>query len=101
MKLSKFANLVKNGGRCAVLHVAGSGIWLSTGTAIYRAVVFTNADRVREMNDEELAKFMLSNDGAAYCKNNDRDSTCYLKGRDGMTACELCALDWLREEAEE
>lgn len=29
-------------------------------------VVFTNADRVREMNDEELAKFMLSNDGAAY-----------------------------------
>lgn len=53
------------------------------------------------MNDEELAKFMLSNDGAAYCKNNDRDSTCYLKGRDGMTACELCALDWLREEAEE
>ena len=64
-------------------------------------VVFTNADRVREMNDEELAKFMLSNDGAAYCKNNDRDSTCYLKGRDGMTACELCARDWLREEAEE
>lgn len=41
-------------------------------------VVFTNADRVREMNDEELAKFMLSSDGAAYCKNNDRDSTCYL-----------------------
>lgn len=60
-------------------------------------VVFTNADRVREMNDEELAKFMLSSNGAAYCKNNDRDSTCYLKGRDGMTACELCALDWLRE----
>lgn len=37
MKISKFANLVKNGGRCAVLHVAGSGIWLSTGTATYRA----------------------------------------------------------------
>ena len=37
MKLSKFANLVRNGGRCAVLHVEGSGIWLSTGTAIYRA----------------------------------------------------------------
>lgn len=28
-------------------------------------VVFTNADRVREMNDEELAKFMLSSNGAA------------------------------------
>lgn len=60
----------------------------------------TAADRVREMNDEELAKFMLSSNGAVYCKNNDRDSMCYLKGRDGMTACELCALDWLREEAE-
>lgn len=63
-------------------------------------VVFTNADRVREMNDEEMAKFMLSCDGAAYCKNNDRDSTCYLEGRDGMTACELCVLDWLRKEVE-
>ena len=54
-------------------------------------VVFTNADRVREMNDEELAKFMLSSDGAAYCKNNDRDSTCYLKGRDGMELQSLSA----------
>lgn len=57
-------------------------------------VVFTNADRVREMNDEELAKFMLSSHGAAYCKNNDRDSTCYLKGRDGMS-CGHIALDKL------
>lgn len=32
-------------------------------------VVFTNADRVREMNDEELAKFMLSSNGAAYCNS--------------------------------
>ena len=54
-------------------------------------VVFTNADRVREMNDEELAKFMLSNDGAAYCKNNDRDSTCYLKGRNEMELQSLSA----------
>ena len=63
-------------------------------------VVFTNADRVRKMSDEDLAKFMLSGCGAAYCKNNDRDSTCYLRGNGRMTACELCALDWLREEAE-
>ena len=28
-------------------------------------VVFTNADRVREMNDEELAKFMLPNQGTS------------------------------------
>ena len=51
MKLSKFANLVKNGGRCAVLHVAGSGIWLSTGTAIYRATELPDmegSEQVRE-----------------------------------------------------
>ena len=48
MKLSKFANLVKNGGRCAVLHVAGSGIWLSTGTAIYRATELPDMEGVQE-----------------------------------------------------
>lgn len=63
-------------------------------------VVFTNADRVREMNDEELAKFMLGCDGVAYCRGDDSNRTCYLDGHDGMTACELCALKWLREAAE-
>ena len=47
MKLSKFANWVKNGGRCAVLHVAGSGIWLSTGTAIYRATELPDMEFVQ------------------------------------------------------
>ena len=64
-------------------------------------VVFTNADTVREMDDEALAKFMLSANGAAYCKRNDEDDTCYLDGKDGMTACELCALAWLREPVED
>ena len=37
MKLSKYAKLVKNEGYCNVVHVAGSGIWLGTQSAIYRA----------------------------------------------------------------
>ena len=42
-------------------------------------VVFTNAERVREMNDEELAKFMLGCDGAAYCRGNGSNRTCYMR----------------------
>lgn len=63
-------------------------------------VVFTHADIVREMSDEELATFMLSASGAAYCKKSDRDEVCYLQGNSKKTACELCALNWLREPAE-
>ena len=43
-------------------------------------VVFTNADMVREMNDEELAKFMLSSNGAAYCKNNASNPCLFFGG---------------------
>ena len=63
MKLSKFANLVKNGGRCAVLHVAGSGIWLSTGTAIYRATELPDmegSEQVRTVLDMTADAVFLS-----------------------------------------
>ena len=83
-------------------------IKLTDGFYIIRKLTVTECKRLQTVPDtytfpvsDTQAYKMLSNDGAAYCKNNDRDSTCYLKGRDGMTACELCALDWLREEAEE
>ena len=62
MKLSKFANLVKNGGRCAVLHVAGSGIWLSTGTAIYRAT------ELPDMEGSEQARTVLDMTADAWKK---------------------------------
>lgn len=61
-------------------------------------VVFTNADRVREKDDEELAKFMLSG-GGEYCEATE-PLACKKQGARGMSACELCALDWLREPAE-
>lgn len=37
MKLSKYVKLVKGGGYCMVAHVEDSGIWLGTGSAIFRA----------------------------------------------------------------
>lgn len=62
-------------------------------------VVFTNADRVREKDDEELAEFMIFANGGDYCKAVE-PTACKKQGTRGMTACELCALDWLREPAE-
>lgn len=37
MKLSKYAKLVKEGGYCSVVHAEGSGIWLGTRAALFRA----------------------------------------------------------------
>lgn len=62
-------------------------------------VVFTNADIVREKDDKELARFMLSNNGAAYCKAKD-PTKCGKSWGDGMSACERCAYNWLQEPAE-
>lgn len=37
MKISKYVKLVKETGRCIVADVAGDGIWLGNGYALYRA----------------------------------------------------------------
>lgn len=37
MKLSKYAKLVKASGYCCVVNVAGSGMWLGTRHAVYKA----------------------------------------------------------------
>lgn len=54
MKISKFAKLVKNSGYCYVAHVAGSGIWLGTNVAMYRATELPEMegrDQVRTVLD--------------------------------------------------
>ena len=59
----------------------------------------TNADRIRAMSDEELAKFHYGS-GAPYCKKeNPRDCT-RQKYVDGLTPCEQCYLQWLRQPVE-
>ena len=53
MKISKFAKLVKNSGYCYVAHVAGSGIWLGTNVAMYRAT------ELPEMEGREQVRTVL------------------------------------------
>ena len=54
--------------------------------------VLTNADRIRSMGDEELAKWFL---GAGICIRDLDDVRC-----DGVS-CKECRLNWLRQPAEE
>ena len=60
MKISKFAKLVKNSGYCYVAHVAGSGIWLGTNVAMYRATELPEMegrDQVRTVLDMSEKEF--------------------------------------------
>ena len=52
----------------------------------------SNADRIRSMSDEELAKWMLS---AGICTRDLSDVKC-----DGVS-CKECRIDWLRQPVEE
>ena len=53
MKISKYVKLVKSGGYCAVVHVAGSGIWLGARAAVFRAT------ELPEMVGEEQVRTVL------------------------------------------
>ena len=55
--------------------------------------VTTNADRIRAMTDEELAKFIAGTVDCCNCKHprngcSENDET-----------CASCQLDWLKQEA--
>ena len=58
--------------------------------------VKTNADRIRAMTDEELAKFMALNTDCYYCRAKDNDRCASL----ATTPCGDIWLDWLKQEAE-
>ena len=49
----------------------------------------TNADRIRNMTDEELAEFLVTVN-CAYCKHENTEKD-----------CEDCFLEWLQAEAKE
>lgn len=53
-------------------------------------MVFTNADKIREMSDEELAAIIM-------CPVNGDGTTCVGVGG---KSCIECSLEWLRESAE-
>ena len=56
----------------------------------------TNADRIRNMSDEELAESNLCPHMVNWKKGN-YDTCVYPNGKDG---CKKCMLDWLQSEAE-
>lgn len=55
----------------------------------------TNADRIRNMSDEELAEFMAYNAYCEECYVKKDDSCCYPDG-----TCKQKHLEWLQSEAE-
>lgn len=56
----------------------------------------TNADKIRNMSDEELADFNLCPHMVNWKKGN-YDTCAHPNGKDG---CKKCMLDWLQSEAE-
>lgn len=68
----------------------GSGLTWPCGA--YAPKIVTNADRIRSMSNEELAKWFL---GAGICIRDLDDVRC-----DGVS-CKECRLNWLRQPAEE
>lgn len=57
--------------------------------------VKTNADRIRNMTDEELAEFLAYNAYCEECYVKKDDSCCYPDG-----TCKQKHLEWLQSEAE-
>ena len=55
----------------------------------------TNADRIRNMSDEELAEFLAYNAYCEECYVEKDDSCCYPDG-----TCKQKHLEWLQSEAE-
>ena len=56
----------------------------------------TNADRIRNMSDEELAEFMSENTSCYYCKVQCEDRP----NSPTESSCNFRWLDWLQSEAE-
>lgn len=59
------------------------------------AEIITNADRIREMSDEELAEFIPNWSYTKACKCDEEILV------DCNNECEKCVLEWLQQPAEE
>lgn len=58
--------------------------------------VVTNADRIRNMSEEELAEFLCKFDACQRCSHNS-DNACYTKNCDEIGITEK----WLKEKVEQ
>lgn len=66
-------------------------------------IPMTNADCIRAMSDEELAKLLCTADWCEICEYMTEDGFCSAMGKDDPLAkyCEATGLRWLRQPAEE
>jgi hypothetical protein len=63
------------------------------GPLMSRRCLFTNADRIRAMTNEELAEFIGHFPMETICPNNCHE--------DPERDCAVCVLDWLKQEKSE
>lgn len=64
-----------------------------------RAKVMTNAERIRNMSDDDLAKFLLESDcGCPGGSWDSGDAKCWKSKQEGEDKCFACWLNWMQEE---
>ena len=92
-------NCTKSNSKCEVWHECGKDC------PEWDNAIKTNADRIRAMSDEELAKnlyrFCDLEERAGYCKNLSECEK-LLDTEDGIPEqrCICCLLEWLKQPAE-
>ncbi len=65
---------------------------------MFHPAIVTNADRIRAMTDEELAKFLQKTRGG--CRALTTESyVCDFYADDLNADCKACWLDWLKQES--
>ena len=89
----------RSGSNCGVWHKCGEDC------VGYEARIVTNADRIRNMTDEELAEHIITTPAyetcIKFCKN--REECCAIMDMDNDIPeewCKQCLLEWLQKEVE-
>lgn len=75
----------------------------AAGTCKWATKPLTNADRIRAMTDEELAKMFLSHDDQVYrhCPSDTWAEHCQVKPASECCDCDKCWLDYLKQGVKE
>lgn len=76
--------------KCKWKESCGYDICMDECCPEFEGVPMTNADRIRAMSDEELAKFLDD------CNSHG----CVCPARDCRATCHECIVDWLKQPAE-
>lgn len=62
----------------------------------------TNADKIRQMSDEELAEFLMQTGTEYSCPlPHYFGETGFCRNENVDMSCRMCWLDWLKQEANE